>query len=512
VWAGGLEISSSFGVPDANILTMADHLEAARWMAEAVDIPVVVDCDTGYGNSNNVIQAVRKFEAAGVAAICIEDKLFPKVNSFVAGRQELASVAEFVGKLMAAKNAQRSAAFMVIARVEALIAGLGQAEALRRARAYEAAGADAILIHSASPSAEEIARFAQAWEGRVPLVVVPTTYFGITAAELEQMGLKMVIYANHGLRAGISATLDVYQRILRDGSTAAVEDRIAPLSLVFELQGMPEMKQSEKTYLRGPMPPTRAIIPAAGDHLAERSLSNVAADVPLAMLDVNGKPLLARQTETLAQCRIQDVVVVGGYRRQQINVPGTRLIENPDWQATGDLASLMRAASEYDGRTLVVYADILFDAQTLACLLAAEAEVTLLVDRTWDRGHYSIDRTVDLVAVDKPDGSRRSLSSGAAHKVRRIGKQVPLDEANGEFCGIALFSAGGLALMRQLYARSGERRPFHEAESTDRASLTDLLQEAIDLGHAVDCVETSSGWLEIRSFEDYRLACKLVAR
>ncbi|MFI5269964.1 MAG: isocitrate lyase/phosphoenolpyruvate mutase family protein, partial [Chloroflexota bacterium] len=303
VWAGGLEISTSFGVPDANILTMADHLEVARWMAEAVDIPVVVDCDTGDGNSNNVIQTVRKFEAAGVGAICIEDKLFPKVNSFVAGRQELASVAEFVGKLMAAKNAQRSTAFMVIARVEALIAGLGQAEALRRSHAYEAAGADAILIHSSSPSPDEIASFARAWDGNVPLVVVPTTYYSITAAELEHLGIKMAIYANHGLRAGISATLDAYQRILEDGSTTSIEDRIAPLSLVFELQGMPEMKQSEKTYLRSATPPTRAIVPAAGDHLAERSLSDVAADVPLAMLDINGKPLLRRQTEVLAQCQ-----------------------------------------------------------------------------------------------------------------------------------------------------------------------------------------------------------------
>jgi phosphoenolpyruvate phosphomutase len=125
VWSSGLEISTSYGVPDAAILTMSEYLDVAERMASAVDIPVIADCDTGFGNSNNVINMVKRFEAAGVAAVSIEDKLFPKVNSFIPGRQELASIAEFVGKIMAAKNAQRGPEFMVIARVEALIAGWG---------------------------------------------------------------------------------------------------------------------------------------------------------------------------------------------------------------------------------------------------------------------------------------------------------------------------------------------------------------------------------------------------
>jgi phosphoenolpyruvate phosphomutase len=117
-------------------------------MNDAVSIPVVSDCDVGYGNSNNVMHMVRKYEAAGIAAVCIEDKRFPKVNSYIPGRQELAPIAEFVGKFLAAKNTQRTSDFMVIARVEALIAGWGQEEALKRAHTYAEAGADAIFIHS----------------------------------------------------------------------------------------------------------------------------------------------------------------------------------------------------------------------------------------------------------------------------------------------------------------------------------------------------------------------------
>src|SRR3989338_5935201 len=136
VWASGFEISTAHAVPDANLLTMTENLAAAQAMNDATSLPVVCDCDTGYGNAAKVMHMVRKYEAAGLAAVVIEDKVFPKVNSFIPGRQELASIEEFVGKIQAAKNAQQHLDFMVFARVEALIVGWGQEDALRRARAY----------------------------------------------------------------------------------------------------------------------------------------------------------------------------------------------------------------------------------------------------------------------------------------------------------------------------------------------------------------------------------------
>src|SRR3989338_5782969 len=142
IWASGLEISTSYGVPDANILTMTEYLHAASVMNEASSLPVICDCDTGYGNASNVIHMIKKYEAAGLAAVVIEDKTFPKVNSFVPGRQNLAPMEEFMGKIEAAKNTQANPEFMVFARVEALIAGWGMEEAVRRAVAYAKAGAD----------------------------------------------------------------------------------------------------------------------------------------------------------------------------------------------------------------------------------------------------------------------------------------------------------------------------------------------------------------------------------
>lgn len=250
VWASGFEVSTSYAVPDANILTMTQYLEAASVMNDAVSIPVIADCDTGFGNSNNVIHMVKKYEAAGIAAVAIEDKKFPKVNSYILGRQELVSITEFVGKILAAKNAQESNDFMVIARVEALIAGQKLEEALKRAYAYADAGADAILIHSKSNIPNEIISFTKMWDYSTPLVIIPTSYPMITIEEIKQLDIKMVIYANHGLRASIKAINNVFSKIIIEGRLDTIDDIIVPMSDVFELQGMTQMKENERLYLK----------------------------------------------------------------------------------------------------------------------------------------------------------------------------------------------------------------------------------------------------------------------
>jgi phosphoenolpyruvate phosphomutase len=131
LWASGFEISASWAVPDANILTMAESLGAAKMMNDAVRIPTVADCDNGFGNAINVVRCVEEYERAGIAAICIEDNVFPKRCSFYAGvRRELSDVEEHAAKVRAAKATQKDRDFMVIARTEALIAGWGMEEAL----------------------------------------------------------------------------------------------------------------------------------------------------------------------------------------------------------------------------------------------------------------------------------------------------------------------------------------------------------------------------------------------
>src|SRR5262249_41333008 len=218
VWASGFEISASHAVPDASILTMTETLDASRRMAEAVGIPVVADCDTGFGNAINAIRTVESFERAGVAVICIEDNVFPKRCSFYPGvKRLLTDVDEQALKIGAAVNRRTTPEFVASTRHEALIAGWGLDEALRRGRAYADAGADAILIHSNQATVDDIARFAEQWDRLAPLVCVPTTYATVAVDELARIGFKIVIFANHGLRASIRAVQETLAELRTAG-------------------------------------------------------------------------------------------------------------------------------------------------------------------------------------------------------------------------------------------------------------------------------------------------------
>ncbi|BCY13346.1 isocitrate lyase/phosphoenolpyruvate mutase family protein [Actinoplanes sp. L3-i22] len=248
IWASGLEISAQAAVPDANILTMTQALSAASQIAGAVDIPVLADCDSGFGSVNNVIDMIRQYENNGIAGICIEDKQYPKLNSFIEGNQDLAPLDDFVTKIYAATQVRRDPSFTVVARIEALIAGAGMEEALLRADAYTKAGADALLIHSKKSTPDEVYEFRRRYAGPLPLIVVPTTYNSVTATELEAAGFGAVIYANHAVRGSIAAMEDVLAQIYKDGTTFHVEDQIAPLKKVFHLQGMHAMLEQQSRF------------------------------------------------------------------------------------------------------------------------------------------------------------------------------------------------------------------------------------------------------------------------
>lgn len=237
VWASGFELAASRCVPDAGILTMTEHLAAAEQMAWAVDIPVLADCDTGYGNAENAAYMVGRFEAAGVAGACIEDQQFPKLNSFAPHAHALVAVEEFADKVRRAKEAQHTDDFVLVARTEALIAGHGAREALRRAEAYARAGADAVLVHSREVVPDELFDVLRSWQGDTPLIAVPTTYHQVDAGELESLGVAAVIYANQGLRSALRAMRDAYATILASGSTTTLEGEIASVASILEISG-----------------------------------------------------------------------------------------------------------------------------------------------------------------------------------------------------------------------------------------------------------------------------------
>ena len=247
IWAGIFAISATHALPDASIMTMTEFLAVASNMVESCKIPVIADCDTGFGGPSNISHMIKKYENSGIAAVSIEDKIFPKQNSLLEnGRQELISEKEFVAKIIAAREAKQNKEFMIIARTEALIAGMGMNEAIKRAHAYEDAGADAILIHSKKDTPNEIFEFSEMWNGNIPLVVVPTSYPSVNLDELISHKIRMVIYANQSLRVAHAAMSRVLQEINKTKSLSEVEEKMSTMEQIFELQEMYNIKKEEE--------------------------------------------------------------------------------------------------------------------------------------------------------------------------------------------------------------------------------------------------------------------------
>jgi phosphoenolpyruvate mutase len=251
IWASGLSVSAALGVRDSNEASWTQVLEQIEFMADSVNIPILLDGDTGYGNFNNARRLISKLESRGVAGVCLEDKLFPKTNSFIDGElQPLADINEFCGKIMACKDTQEDPDFNVVARLEAFITGYGLDEALKRADAYHRAGADAILCHSKKADDSDIADFMKEWGDRCPVVIVPTKYWQVPTETFSDAGVSMVIWANHNMRSAILSMQETTQSIYDTQSLSNVESdgKVVPVSEVFRLQNTAELKEAERKY------------------------------------------------------------------------------------------------------------------------------------------------------------------------------------------------------------------------------------------------------------------------
>lgn len=255
LWASGLSVSASLGLRDRNEASWTQVTDVAEQIVQAAPgIPVLVDGDTGYGDFNSARRLVQTLERCGVAGVSLEDKLFPKTNSFLTGvggsNQDLADVEEFCLKLRACKEAQSNPHFNLVARVEALIAGAGMDEALYRADEYRKAGADAILIHSRGKDPSEIFQFCQLWKNKIPVVIVPTTYgVGVSKNEFYDAGASLSIWANHNMRASVSAMKDTTTQLFESEQVLPkVEKQITPVKEIFRMMNEDEMSEDELKF------------------------------------------------------------------------------------------------------------------------------------------------------------------------------------------------------------------------------------------------------------------------
>ena len=239
MWSSSLTDSTSKGKPDIEAVDLTTRLQGLTDILECTTKPIIFDGDTG-GKTEHFVFTVRTLERNGVSAIIIEDKVGLKKNSLFGteAKQELADVEDFCHKISEGKKAQVTKDFMIIARLESLIAGHSVDEALERAFAYVKAGADGVMIHSKEKHGNDIKEFCERFRKeyeRVPIVLVPTTYNQFTEKELASWGANIIIYANHMLRASYPAMLKAAQTILEAERSLEVNDMCLSIKQILEL-------------------------------------------------------------------------------------------------------------------------------------------------------------------------------------------------------------------------------------------------------------------------------------
>ena len=247
LWLSGFSAASSRALPDVELSRFEKKLESIEEIAAATDKFLIADGDTG-GDALSFQYLCSRLEALGVSAVIVEDKVFPKRTSLAAGvAHQLEDPPVFADKIARAREVLLSHDFLIFARIESLIAGVGVEDALARARVYLDSPADAIVIHSKDASAHDIFAFADGYRAlcaqtgkRKPLVCIPTVYNFVTEQELSTRGFSIIIHANHQLRAACLAMQQVCRSILQHGRSLEADAMCVKLPELFAMIGVDE--------------------------------------------------------------------------------------------------------------------------------------------------------------------------------------------------------------------------------------------------------------------------------
>jgi phosphoenolpyruvate phosphomutase len=495
IWASGLSISAQFGVRDNNEASWTQVVDMLEFMADASDLPILLDGDTGYGNFNNMRRLVRKLEQRGIAGVCIEDKQFPKTNSFLNGeRQPLAQIEEFAGKIAAGKDTQHDPDFSIVARVEALIAGWGMDEALKRAEAYRIAGADAILIHSKLSRPDEIVTFAREWAQRLPLVIVPTRYYSTPTDVFRKAGISTVIWANHLVRSAASAMQSVAKEIFQSQTLINVEERIVAVEEIFRLQDADEYSAAERIYLSASGNPRAAVVLAAS---RGRGLESLTTERPKVMLPIAGKPLLRWLVDGFKKQSINDITVVGGYRADAIDTAGIKLVINERFADTGELASLACAIENVDSDLVISYGDLLFRSYVLRGLLECNADFSVVVD-SYMAG--ADNRTVRDFAYCSRSDDRGLFGTPVLLQSVQSADTAGNVAAHGRWIGMLSCSRQGLSKLKDTLASLRARADF------DSLDMPALMNALIAGSAQIQVLYIHGHWTGVNDVDDLRQA------
>ncbi|MEE9258551.1 MAG: phosphoenolpyruvate mutase [Nitrospinaceae bacterium] len=507
LWESSLTDSASKGHPDIEVVSFDSRLQTINEILAVTRKPMIVDGDTG-GEANSFEYTVTKLERAGVSAVIIEDKVFPKRNSLESGTQQTLQEPEvFAQKIARGKKIQATSDFMIIARLESLIAGHGLEDALKRARIYLKAGADGIMIHSKSKNPDEILQFAKDYQALLkelgmdrPLVCVPTTYNGITEDELSAAGFNIVIYANHLLRSAYRAMEEVAKSILLNQRSFEADPVCSPVRDLFRIVGFLDVKEKDQQdEASGNIP---VIIPAAGE---DPILKNILGDKPKAMLEIGGKTLLDRQVLILNAANLTHITVVKGYAGDKMFGENVSFLENKNYKNGSMLHTIMVAREQMQNGFIMLFSDILLEPPIISKLVEQREDIVLVVDNSIQYHRSDDNKIQDLViSKHKHKPTRRKINFAFENIVSEIGQKIHPESATHEFIGLAKFSKVGAENFIRTFqdCTQNYKGRFQEADDITQFTFNDLIQEMIDRGFAVNFLEIHKGWMEIHHPED----------
>lgn len=456
IWASGLSLSAALGVRDNNEASWTQVLDILEFMSDATSIPILLDGDTGYGNFNNARRLVKKLEQRDIPGVCIEDKLFPKTNSFIKGEaQPLADINEFCGKIKAMKDSQNDEDFVVVSRVEAFIAGWGLKEALKRAEAYRQAGTDAVLIHSKRSDMTEIEAFMKEWGNRLPVIIVPTKYYLVPTDKFSDLGISLSIWANHNLRSSITAMQKTSAQIYYDKSLINVEKNVSPLEEVFRLQKAEELDIAEKLYLRSANHSTNAMI------LVKESANEA---------------LITEQINQLKKVGVTNSIKVGS----------NKAMEDKAFPNKGELYHLYAARDKLGTATLISDSNIVYKTHVFEELIHESGDITIVAGADYElKGNqtsyvtaklpYSkqlYSKTVDLIQMSCNPNS---------------------NNIHGEFIGLWKVSAKGTEVVKKALEELAQRKDFAQLTFSDFFNYVNLI-------HPVAVKYTMGSWIDTETY------------
>jgi len=513
-WESSLTDTASKGMPDAEIIGYESRLHTIDEILNVTTKLLIVDGDTG-GSPSQFEFLVKKLERLGVSAVIIEDKVFPKRNSLDPfAKQTLEDPEKFSQKIQRGNDVKISDDFMIIARIESLIAGVGLDDAVKRAEKYINAGVDGVMIHSKKNMPDDILAFAKKYDKlcerigkRPPLVCVPTTYNLITDQELADNGFNIIIHANHLLRAAHKAMKESAETILLNDRNFETEPICSSVQEIFKEVGFEWIKSQDKKYSKEQK--ISVIIPAAGKDPNFK-------DKPKTLTEICGKTILERQLENIRKIGLRNIAVVRGYKGEMIDYENLTYYENLEFDKKRSLHSLFCARKSMDSGFILLYSDILFNEEVFQSLIQNEENIVLLVDNSYSYHKHDIDKKLDLVvSKSKPSSYHRTLQPSTMIEVTKIGKNIDKDEADFEFIGIAYFSEKGAEILKEVYDDCREKdikNGFHETETFNEAGVTDIIQEIIDRGFVVNALQVYKGWIEIHNGKDKDLAEEMISQ